>query len=83
MIPCKTVAELLDSEQLEYQPFWRRLEVRAHLWMCRHCSQFKKQIEQLRAAARKLVALSDVEKTGGDGESLEARILRRLSEKQR
>lgn len=75
MISCKNVAQLLTSEELECQSWWKRMEVRVHLAMCRFCSRLAKQIEQLRSAARNLC---DEENENNPG--LEDRLIRRLSE---
>lgn len=51
MIRCKDVATLISTDQLASQPVWRRLAVRAHLMMCRHCRRFARQIALLKRAA--------------------------------
>ena len=73
MISCKNVAKLLTSDELQYQSWWRRMEVRLHLAMCDFCSRLAKQLEQLRAAARELGQENE-----GDAD-LEERLIRRLS----
>ena len=78
MISCKEVARLLDTEQMKDQGLMKRLQVRMHLWMCRHCRRFERQIRQLRAAARQLLGSAQAAKPDGE---LEERILRRLSTK--
>ena len=78
MISCKEVARLLDTEQMKDQGLMKRLQVRMHLWMCRHCKRFARQIRQLRAAARQM--LGSAQAAQPDGE-FEERILRRLSTK--
>ncbi len=77
MIRCKTVATLLSSDQLSTQSFWTRLRVQLHLRMCKYCARLARQLEQLRAAARKLADGVDRESAGRD---LESRILRKISE---
>lgn len=52
MISCKNVATLLMSDQLQTQSWWKRVEVRLHLAMCRFCPRLAHQMEQLRSAAR-------------------------------
>jgi uncharacterized UBP type Zn finger protein len=81
MIRCREVARLLTSEQLRAQSRMKRLQVRLHLWMCQHCSRLARQIKQLGSAARAMAASTYAEKPGGDEEDLEARLLRKLSEK--
>ena len=76
MISCKEVARLLDTEQVKDQGSMKRLQFRMHLWMCRHCKRFERQIRQLRAAARQLLGYAQAARPDGE---LEERILRRLS----
>ncbi len=79
MIRCRDVAELLTSDRLRETGFWTKLQVRMHLWICRHCARLARQVGQLRAAASKLAAAIGREKTGAAGDDLEARLLRKLS----
>ena len=73
MISCKNVAKLLMSDQLQAQSWWKRMEVRLHLAMCRFCSRLVRQIEQLRSAARR------VSQQEGADPDFEDRLIRRLS----
>jgi hypothetical protein len=73
MISCKNVAKLLMADQLQAQSWWRRMEVRLHLAMCRFCSRLARQIDQLRLASRRMG-----EQDGADP-NFEDRLLRRLS----
>lgn len=73
MISCKTVATLLTSDQLDAQGWWKRMEVRLHLAMCRLCSRLARQLDQMRAAARRTSAEDEAD------QGLEDRLIRRLS----
>ena len=73
MISCKNVAKLLMSDQLQAQSWWKRMEVRLHLAMCRFCSRLARQIEQLRSAARGASQQEGVDPDFEDG------LIRRLS----
>ena len=73
MISCKNVAKLLMSDQLQAQSWWRRMEVRLHLAMCRFCSRLARQVERLRSAARGVT-----QQEAGDPD-FEDRLIRRLS----
>ena len=73
MISCKNVAKLLMSDQLQAQRWWKRMEVRLHLAMCRFCSRLARQMEQLRSAARR------VSQQGEADPDFEDRLIRRLS----
>ena len=61
MIRCKEVATLLSTDQLASQPVWRRVAVRVHLMMCRHCRRFARQMALLTQAAASLGASIDAE----------------------
>ena len=73
MISCKNVARLLMSDQLQAQSWWKRMEVRHHLAMCRFCSRLARQIEQLRSATRRMSEQEEADS------GLEDRLIRRLS----
>jgi hypothetical protein len=80
MIRCRNVAELLTSDRLRDAGAWTRFQAALHLWMCRHCARLAAQLKHLRAAAGRLAATIDQEKTGTAAEDrLEARLLRKLS----
>ncbi len=73
MISCKNVAKLLMSDELPAQNWWKRMEVRMHLGMCKFCSRLARQLEQLRTGTRKLRDQNEAD------EGLEDRLIRRLS----
>ncbi len=81
MIHCREVAGLVASDQLMGAGFMKRAAVALHLAMCKYCSRFKRQIQQLGLAARKLARTTDRERAGMAGDSLEARLLRKLTER--
>lgn len=74
MIRCKEVATLLSTDQVASQSVWRRIAVRVHLMMCRHCRRFARQVTLLKHAAEDLGARFDRE-VGAD---FERRLLRKL-----
>jgi hypothetical protein len=78
MISCKQVSTLVTSGELEQQGFWMRLEVRFHLWMCKHCSRLMRQIQQMREAGQRLRSTFESERQAGGGSGLEARVLSKL-----
>lgn len=54
MLSCKEVVKIVSSEE---RPNWRRkLEVRLHLMMCRHCGKYAKHLEILKSGFVKLFA---------------------------
>ncbi len=51
MLNCKEVA-YLASKQMDTKLVWtKRLQFRFHLWMCKNCAQFIRQIDFLHRAA--------------------------------
>lgn len=78
MITCRQVSTLVTSGEIEHQNLWKRIELRFHLWMCRHCSRLLRQVQQIRDAGRLLGSSFESERRAGDGSSLESRILSRL-----
>ena len=52
MITCKNVAKLLSSDEFLALAWWKRAEVRMHLLLCKHCSLFARQLQQIRAVVR-------------------------------
>lgn len=61
MIRCKEVATLLSTDQVGYQSVWRRIAVRLHLMMCRHCRRFARQLTLLKQTAADLGGRFDSE----------------------
>jgi predicted anti-sigma-YlaC factor YlaD len=52
MITCHDVSTLVSTEGLPEAPLVRRLGVRMHLAMCRHCRAFRRQVATIARAAR-------------------------------
>jgi hypothetical protein len=73
MISCKNVAKLLMTDHLQAQSWWKCMEVRLHLALCRFCSRLARQIEQLRSATRRMSEQEEADS------GLEDRLIRRLS----
>ncbi len=74
MLSCKEVSHWV-SESLDRQlPLWQRIQLRFHLFMCRFCSRFRKQVLFLRDAAHHYLSASQKTETApGSGLSPEAR----------
>jgi hypothetical protein len=73
MISCENVAKLLMSDELQAQTWWKRVEVRLHLAMCKFCSRLARQLEHLRSGVQQM---SDQDEADP---GLEDRLIRRLS----
>lgn len=72
MMSCQNISKLLMSDQLEAQSWWKRIEVRLHLAMCKFCSRLERQLEQLRSGARQMHDQEEADP------GLEDRLIRRL-----
>lgn len=81
MIRCRQVAELLTSGRLDGASLRVRMEVRVHLWMCKHCARLARQIKQLRAAASSLAETFMPKEAGSPDEGFEQRLTRKLTGK--
>jgi len=74
MMTCKEVSTLVSMEQVQEAPAARRLAVRLHLMMCRHCRAFRRQLRAIGRAARLIAGDFEREPTS----AFERRILDRL-----
>ncbi len=54
MLSCKEVSLLLSKACDQDLPWRTRLAIRLHLLYCRGCARFERQLQFLRAAARRL-----------------------------
>lgn len=63
MRSCREVSELVSKSLDVHLSLRERLAVRLHLMMCKHCSNFKKQMLFLRQAGGRYMAY--LEKVGG------------------
>jgi hypothetical protein len=54
MMTCKEVSTLVSTGDLQAASPARRLGVRVHLAMCRHCRAFRRQVTAIGDAARVL-----------------------------
>jgi predicted anti-sigma-YlaC factor YlaD len=52
MMTCHDVSTLVSTGELPEAPLVRRLGVRMHLAMCRHCRAFRRQVATIARAAR-------------------------------
>ena len=66
MPPCKEVVQLISSDELLRQPWHRKLSVRVHLLMCRHCSAYVLQIRAIGQAIRDRYTEDDLDSMAKD-----------------
>ena len=77
MLKCKEVARLVAGDGLAEATWSRRVAVRFHLLMCRHCHLYTEQMRDLGRAAR---SLFEGEDQGSDLDGLKSSILEKISE---
>ena len=63
MLSCTEVARLLASDQLQDANWIRRLSLRMHLTMCRHCRRYAKQLDLIGAEARQSWTATDADES--------------------
>lgn len=54
MLRCREAMELLATDGWRTAPLGRRLALRLHLMMCRHCRAYRRALRRLGDAARRL-----------------------------
>ena len=59
MFSCKEVSVLVSAALDRRLTYWERLKVRLHLFICKACANFSKQMTVLRAATRRLAEERD------------------------
>lgn len=55
MMKCHDISHLVASGEVDDLGFMKRLELRMHLLMCRHCQNYVSQIKALGDGARRLM----------------------------
>jgi len=56
---CKQVTHIVATGEIEELSWPRRLEMRFHLMMCKHCREYTTQILALGRGARRLFGFAD------------------------
>lgn len=74
MMTCKEVSTLISSGALADSPFRRRLAVRLHLAICRHCRNFRRQVDAVARSAKAAAAAFETEAPA----DFESKIVQRL-----
>lgn len=54
MLKCKEISSLISSDNLGEAGFMKRMEVRIHLMMCKHCARYFDQIKSVGQGAKEL-----------------------------
>ena len=74
MIRCKDVAWILSSDEFRALGLWQRVRVRAHLFLCKDCTTFARQLDLIGSGLRELAA---------PDEALEQRIISKLLKREK
>ena len=56
MYRCSEVVQLISSDEYLSGGLFRKLGIRLHLAMCKHCRKYARQLRALAAAVRKMSA---------------------------
>jgi hypothetical protein len=58
MLKCNDLSRLVAADEIEEFGFMQRVELKFHLFMCRHCRNYVAQIRSIGQGARDLAAES-------------------------
>lgn len=73
MLKCREVEQKIGSDEILAAGLMERLAVRMHLAMCRHCSNYARQVRAIGNAARSIY-------TDREDPERVARLLRKINE---
>ncbi len=73
MLSCQEVSRSIASDELGTAGWRRRLSIKLHLLMCRHCRRYARQIDAIGSAARRLLGKDRLDP--GSRERLRSSIL--------
>jgi anti-sigma factor RsiW len=66
VLSCREVTRSIAADELETSTLGRRLQVRLHLLMCRHCRRYAAQMRAIGQAAREIFRPAPDEKATVD-----------------
>jgi hypothetical protein len=78
MLNCKETTELIAGDHLENASWSKRLWFWMHIFMCRHCRRYKRQMQLIGRAARDLFRSSADREDTARIKRLQAEILDNL-----
>jgi len=55
MLTCKEVSRSIASDQLTAAGWRRRLAIKLHLFMCRHCREYVRQMREIAATVKHML----------------------------
>ena len=56
MLKCRDLTRLIASDETEDFGFMKRMEIKFHLFMCKHCRDYAGQIRSIGQGAKKMAA---------------------------
>jgi anti-sigma factor ChrR (cupin superfamily) len=74
MLKCRDVGQQIGTDGIQHSGLMKRLAVRLHLMMCRHCRAYARQIRAIGKAAR------DINASSADPTTV-ARMKRRITDR--
>ncbi len=75
MLACKEVTRIVAAEELDEAGWKRRLAIRLHLLMCRHCRRYAAQLRAIGKAAHSILGTGPEDQDSDAIERLERAIL--------
>ena len=60
ILNCREATRLVSQAMDNHLTVQKRLELRVHMFMCKFCSRFEKQLKSIRKSARREVQAGDV-----------------------
>jgi hypothetical protein len=78
MLTCKEASRWLSQSLDQPLPRLKRMELRLHVWLCCHCSNFEQQLKFLRRAVRQLDEQNSASDRTGLGAEARERIRTKL-----
>lgn len=59
MLKCSEISRLVASDETEEFGFMKRMEMKFHLFMCKHCRNYVAQIRSIGTGARDMAATDE------------------------
>lgn len=76
MLSCKDIVKIVSSE--ENSSWSKKIEVKMHLLMCRHCAKYAKQIDMIKKGFKKALSKSDIKNVDQKINEIENQVLEKI-----
>ena len=77
MLKCQHITELASKQFEKNLSIWQRMEMKMHLWMCKHCYLYVKHLKFIQKVAEKI---NQNKKNTGLSDEARERIQQRLNQ---